>query len=159
MYHWILIAVPWAAVMSLKAGWKMPEGMIYGLLDGRSSQLLRLPKLAAAGGRSHLLTVQVDGITRLSNAGRRQYWKKHCRDTRPGRKPLKVCQSKVGNSKANPYLPIKLAAYATQQGHWSERQGRQQEQGISVTFPSPSWFLGCILFSAPEKNECKDIFT
>ena len=69
--------------------------MIYGLLDGGSSQLHRLPSLAAVCGRSHLLTLQVDGINPVSNSGRRQHCKEHCRDTRPGRKPLEVCQSKV----------------------------------------------------------------
>lgn len=102
----------------------MPEGMICSLQDGGSSQLAAcssgckepFPHLESEW--DYLILILVGGCTVKNTA----------KTTRPGRKPLKMCQNKVGNSKANLHLPIKLAAYVTQQGHWPERQGRQQSR-------------------------------
>lgn len=131
--------------MSLKAGWKMLEGMIYSLLDGGSSQLFQLPRLAAGSSgwkQPHLLTLRADGITWVSNSGKRPHCKEQCTHTRPGRKLLEVCQTKVGNSMANPHLPVKLAMYATRQRHWPGRQGRQQSRETPQGFPAPADSVG-----------------
>jgi len=133
----------------------MLEGMIYGLLALGSSSCSSSPgrQLAAVGGSSQLLTLRVDGITHVSNSGRRQHCKERCRDTTPGRKQLKVCQSKAGNSDVNPHLPIKLHSKGAGR---RDRAGSRARKLRNVS--QPQLIPGCILFSAPEKNECKDIF-
>lgn len=123
----------------------MLEGMIYGLPDGGKLPAAPAPQAGSwqqwvEGATSS--PCEWMGLPRVSNSGRRQHCKEHCRDTRPGRKPLEVCQTKVGNSKANPHLPTKLAANARQQGHWPERQGGQRSRESLSCFPAPADSLG-----------------